>query len=110
MHLETRRRGRRATVVLTGPSDDAAGTVVFAELAALLEAGVTTVVVDVRHAEAVDPSVTVAAGRFHELLARLGGELTVDPPADRWFHQVVPRPRRPDLPEGERAGASRWFG
>lgn len=110
MHMETRRRDRRATVVLTGTSDDAAGIPLFAELAALLEDGVTTVVIDVRHAVNIHPSIAATAARFHELFARLGGGLTIDPPADRWFHQTVPSPRRPDLPKPDRAGASRWFG
>jgi hypothetical protein len=53
MHIEARRRGSNATLVLTGTTDETAGVFLLAELPRLLVAGVTRVQLDVRSAAPV---------------------------------------------------------
>ena len=114
MLISTQHRGRYATVALSGTSEDTTALALSSELARLLEAGVITVVLDVRAAPDVDRWAAGLVERFHHILAGLGGGLRVDPPwtptVTHRVHHVVPpqrvaEPTRNDPPE-----PSRWVG
>jgi len=114
MLIATQRRGLCAPVVVTGTGDDTTAVALSAELARLLEAGVITVVLDVRAAPDVERWAAGVADRFHVILAGLGGGLRVEPPwthtVTHTVHHVLPRQRVVEPTPGDPPGPSSWFG
>ncbi len=110
MIIATQHRGPYGTVVLTGTGEESTAMALSTELRRLLEADVTSIVLDVRAAPDAERWAAGVAERFHHILCGLGGGLRVEPPWAPRVQHVVPgqrvdEPSRHDDPE-----PSRWFG